>query len=190
MPPLSVACRTCVPTLNSAGKGRLFIEVEAAKNAGLDFLVTVSALGTPHDSVWIRRIEAVAVPAHPSNLACWVAHDQREIWHVLGHNRSGPDERVTTDRDAAHDRGVRADRAAASSSSVVSYKRVPIHLRAGIRNVGQNARRSEEHVVFNHHACIDRHVVLNFDVVSDKRSAIDVHILSDDAPLPDSARLS
>ena len=46
-------------------------------------------------------------------------------------------------------------------------KRMPVHLRARIGDVGQNARRSEKDIIFDHRARVDRNIVLNLDIVSD-----------------------
>ena len=63
----------------------------------------------------------MAVPAHPADLAAGIADHQRVVRNVLGHDRAGADERVAADGDAADDRGVGADRAAALAARVVSY---------------------------------------------------------------------
>src|SRR5262245_57383034 len=80
------------------------VEVEAPEDARLDFLVAVAALRAPHDAVDVRRAEAMTVAAHPPDLVRGVADDEREVGDVFRDDRSGADERVAADRDAADDR--------------------------------------------------------------------------------------
>src|SRR6185295_10354694 len=92
---------------------QFIVEIDAAKDTRLGFLVAIAAFGTPHHAVPVRRLQPVAVPAHPSNLTRGIPHHQGEVRHVLRDGRSGADEPVAADRHAADDGRVRANRASA-----------------------------------------------------------------------------
>src|SRR5688572_33433883 len=120
--------------------------------------------------------------AHPGDLARRVTDHHRVVRHVLVDHGAGADEGVAAHGDAADDGGVGPDRAAAPQDGFL-VERVPIHLRARVRHIGQHAGGPEEYVVFDHHAGVHRHVVLDLDVGTDGHAAVHVDVLSDDAAL-------
>src|SRR5579864_8054759 len=54
------------------GQLSFLVKVEASKDAGLDLLVAVAWFRTIHNPIFIRRIETMPVPAHPSHFTCGV----------------------------------------------------------------------------------------------------------------------
>ena len=62
---------------------------------------------------------------------------------------------------------------------------MPVDLRTRVRDVRQDTRRSQKHIVLDRDTRIDRHVVLDLDVVPDRRPAIDIDVLPDDATFAD-----
>ncbi len=120
--------------------------------------------------------------AHPTGGTRWIAHDQGIIRHVLGHHRAGGDKGVTANGHAAHDRGIGADGASAAEHGLL-IQRMPVHLRAGIGDVGQHAGRPKKYIVLHHRAGINRNVVLNFDVVAHVHIVGDIDVLAQNALL-------
>src|SRR5437016_3696640 len=133
-------------------------------------------------------MEQVTVPTPPSDSAGRVSNDQREVRHAPGNHRAGPDKGITPDGDATHDGGIGAHRTAPLQPGGL-VQRVPVDLGARVDDVRQDTRRSEKHIIVNHHTRIDRDIVLNLDVVADRRPTIDVHVLSYDAVCADPCAL-
>jgi len=86
------------------------------------------------------------VAAHPAGLLRGNALHERVVGHVLRDDRARGDECVAADRVSADDRGVRADRRA-SPNHVLLVERMPVHLRAWVRDVRKDAGRAEEDVI-------------------------------------------
>src|SRR5260370_11458309 len=52
---------------------RFFIQIEAPYNAGLNFLITIPALGANHYPFGVGRLKTVPMATHPSGLTGWVS---------------------------------------------------------------------------------------------------------------------
>ncbi len=70
----------------------------------------------------------MAMPAHPPDLAGWVADNQCKVRNVLGYHCPGSDKRVASNCDSADDRRIRTDSASPFQARCL-VKRVSIHLR-------------------------------------------------------------
>ena len=122
--------------------------------------------------------------AHPADLSCWCADDQRVVMDILGHDGTSSDERVAPDGHAGNNRGICTDRAPAPQHGLL-IKRVADNLGSRIADVGQNAGRTEENVVFDLRSGVNRHVILNLDVVTDHDTAGNVAVLAENAAFAD-----
>src|SRR4051812_28843776 len=65
---------------------RLLVEIQASKDAGPYFVISVTTLGTDHDSAFIRGTQTMSMPAHPSHLAGWVSNNKSEVTDILGYH--------------------------------------------------------------------------------------------------------
>jgi hypothetical protein len=130
----------------------------------------------------------VAVAAHPAGLARRHTHHEGVIGHIGGDHSASSDEGVPANRDPAHHGGVGTN-GTTSPENRPFIQRVPIDLRSGVGDVGQDARRTEKNVVFHHGTRIDGYVVLDLDVVADDDLTGDVYVLAQAAACPQPARL-
>src|SRR2546428_7469366 len=131
-----------------------------------------------------RKVELLAEPAHPADLAAGHAHDQRKGHYVGIADRAGADEGVLAYGDAAEDRAVGAEGCAAldERSAVLILAR---ECRRGVVDVGEHHAGPTDHVVLERDLVIDRHAVLDLDVVADYYAVADEHVLAEDAVAPD-----
>src|SRR5690606_25994675 len=85
---------------------------------------------------------------------------------IGGDDGAGTDHRVLADRDAAQDRRVGTDRGPLAHEGA---RELVLALDVGTRvlDVGEHAGRTEEHVVLERDAVVDRHVVLDATAVTD-----------------------
>ena len=70
-----------IPELN--WQWSLFIQIEAPQNSGFSFPIPVAALRASHLSGCVGGAQPVTVPAHPSDPASWISHDERIVRNVL-----------------------------------------------------------------------------------------------------------
>src|ERR1017187_2974577 len=114
----------------------VFVEIEAADDS-IRKAVAESAFGALRSSVLTER-QLVTVPAHPPFLPAWYTRDPRLIGNILRDEGTGGDERIAADRGTTNDGRIRPDRRAPLQQRPL-VERVPVDLRARIRDVRQNA---------------------------------------------------
>src|SRR6266536_3422329 len=130
------------------------------------------------------RMEPLAALTHPADASRRHA-DHEPIGRDVGrHDGARADERILAQRDAAHDRRVGTDRAAAL------HERAPVcvlarHVTARVHDVGEDTGGTAEDVVFQLDALVDGHVVLDLDVVADPGPRHHDDVLAEVTPLAD-----
>ena len=132
----------------------------------------------------IGHLEPLAALAHPSDSPRRNAYHQSVRWNVRCHDRSGPDERVRSERDAAHHRSIRTYRRTAADQRTLILVLAPYVTSRGV-HIGEHTRWAAEHVVFENDAFVDRDVVLDLDVVADLGIRHHDHVLTEGAPFAD-----
>ena len=131
-----------------------------------------------------RWVEALAVFAHPSDLAGGVANDEGVGLDFFGHNGSGPDEGVGPDVVTTDDGGVGTDGGTFANHSFQVFP-FAVDGAARVDDVGKNHGRSQEHVVFAGDTFIDGDVVLHFHVVAEYDAAGNEYVLAEVTVFPD-----
>lgn len=125
-----------------------------------------------------RQIEAEAMAAHPADVSGGIADHERIGRHIADDHRTGPDKRILSDGDAAHDGGVGAKGGAffhqGSAKFVHAFDFTP-----GIKHIGEDHGGSTEYVVFEGDALVDGDIVLDLAVVADGDLGSDDHVLAD-----------
>lgn len=148
-----------------------------------------------------REIQALAVFAHPADLACRYANHQRIGWHVAVDDRAGADKGVFAHGVAADDGAIGPQGRAALDQGVAIFVFARDRA-AGVVDIGEDHARPAKHVVFKRDIVVHRDVVLNLDVVADddlvpdkdvltKRTvAADDRLAADMNPMPDAGVLA
>lgn len=101
---------------------------------------------------------------HPAALLAWHAQNHSVVWDILGDHRAGRDKAITTEGDTANDGRIGSNSGPASDQSLL-VEGTPVHLRTRIADIGENAGRAEEDVIFNGCAGVDGDIVLNLHIV-------------------------
>lgn len=128
----------------------------------------------------LRMVEAFAAATHPADGVGGVSDDECIIGDIARNDGAGADEAVFTERYAADNRGVGADRGTFANEGFGEFMFAG-NMAAGIGDVGKNHARAAENVVFECHAVENRDVVLDFDAVSDCDVVADVDPLTEHA---------
>ena len=128
----------------------------------------------------------MAMAAHPTFLLAGDTDDEGIIGNVLGNDGSGGDEAVAAQGYSADDGGVGTDGGAAANQGLF-IKRMAKDLGTRIGDIGQDAGRTEENIIFNFRTGINRYVVLNFYIISNANVVCNIHILSKDTTFPNTA---
>ena len=130
--------------------------------------------------------QPLAVRRHPADRAAGHADHQRVVRHIVRHHGARGDEGVPTDRHAAHDGGIRAERRAATNPrrEVLALAH---DVAARVPDVREDHRGAAEDVILEHHAVIQRDVVLDLHVVADDDVAGNEDVLAEIA-VPAEAR--
>lgn len=140
-------------------------------------MVLLVAFGACGDTFFIEG-EAMPVFAHPTDPAGWIA-DYQSVWrNIFGHNSSGSDHGIFTDRMAANDRCIRTDR---SSFSDMRFQ-IPVltgNGTAGIDHVRKNTTGSQKDIIPASHTGIDGDIVLHLHIISQDDLRRDYDILPD-----------
>ena len=127
-----------------------------------------------------RKVEALAVAAHPADLPGRHADHQREGRHVAIDDGAGADEGVFPDRVAADDGAIGPEGGAAPDQGVAVFV-LAGYGAAGIVDIGEDHARAAEHVILQRHVVVHRDVVLDLDVVADDDPVADEDILAEGA---------
>src|SRR5690242_2541465 len=104
--------------------------------------------------------------AHPADLPGRIADDERMRRNVMGDDRPGGNEAMTSQTMAAENGGVRTDRGAASDDRR-SELVLALDIGARVVDVREDAGRAAEHVAAERHTLIDAHIVLDLAAIAD-----------------------
>lgn len=124
----------------------------------------------------------MTMAAHPSFLAGGVAHHKGIIGNVLGDYTACGNETVSTKGYSADNGGVGTNGGSPPDKCLL-VETVPVNLRSGIRDVGQNTGRAQENIIFNGRSRVDGDIVLHLDVIADDDTTVDINILAKNASL-------
>ena len=106
--------------------------------------------------------------------------------HIFGYHRTGTDETVLTEGVTAYDGGI-GPYGCTTTDDGLAVLILAADGRAGIDDVGEHHRRSQEYIVLAAYAGIDGYVVLDFTVAAQHHVRRDDHVLTDVAVLTDGA---
>lgn len=123
------------------------------------------------------KIKALAVLAHPADLARRHADHQRVGRHVTVDDGTGADEGVFADGVATDDSAIGPQGGATLDQRVAIFV-LARDATAGVVDVGEDHARPAEHVVFQRNVVVHRDVVLHFDVVADDDLVADKDVLA------------
>lgn len=115
-------------------------------------------------------MKLATMAAHPAELAGGVSDHKREVGHGFGNDGTGTDECIVTDVVAADHGGIGTDGGTAAHTGA-GILASAVDTAAGIGNVSENHRGTEENVVTASNAGIDGDVVLNLHVVAKRDAA-------------------
>ena len=131
-----------------------------------------------------ERSACAATGAHAPVAARGNARYESVRWNIARDHRSGGDERVLTDGDAADDRCIGTDRRAATDAR--RFEGVaPIDLCAWPSYVGEDRGWADEYVGFQRDAGVDRDIVLNAAAVTNDGGRGDENVLAKHATRAD-----
>src|SRR5688572_7528961 len=128
--------------------------------------------------------EPLTALAHPPQLTGRNTDHQSIGRHVARNDSSRTDERVFTERNSAHDGGVRADRRTAPHPGCLVLV-LARDVTARVDDVGKHHRRSAKHVILELDALVYRNVVLDLHIRADLHAIHHDHILAERASLTD-----
>ena len=129
------------------------------------------------------EVEALAVAAHPANLACWVAHEESVVRYVPSDDAASADERPASDGAASDDGTVGAQCCTAKYARRCEFGAV--YGGARVANVRKYATGAEEYFVFEYDSVVKANVVLYSAAIADDDAGGDEHILTQDAAVAD-----
>ena len=132
------------------------------------------------------KAQLMARAAHPSGLAGRIAHDQGIGGHFPGDYGAGADEGVGSDFVTAHDGGIGTD-GSSSTHYCAGVLVFPGDGTAGIDDIGEYTRGSEEYVVFTHNTGVKTYIILHLHVIAQHNVWTDHDILPDVAVFPNQA---
>src|SRR2546428_5703060 len=134
-----------------------------------------------------RPVERAAAFTHPPNPFRGDPRDERVGGNIFRDDGTRGDHRVVSDPDAAHDRGVGANRRVVLH---VRWRDRPLFRhRPRVHVVREDRVRADEHPVADRDAVVDRREVLELAVVPDDDVRVDVHVLPDPAVAADACIL-
>ena len=122
----------------------------------------------------------------PSYLPGGIADHQCICRHIFGDYRAGTDEAVLAERMSADDGGIRAYRGSFLNDGLFVFV-FAAYCCAGVDDVREDHRGSEEHVVLAAHTGIDGDVVLDLAITTEHYIGRDNNILTDITVLADDA---
>ena len=125
----------------------------------------------------IAKVDAVRTNAHPTDDPSGVSRNQRKMRHVLCHHRPGTDKGISPDGNTAHDGTVGAESRTSANQGRTQFIHAP-DFATRIKHVGEDHRRSAEHVIIESHAFINGDVILDFDPVANVHIGPNDNILS------------
>src|SRR5438093_3807609 len=102
---------------------------------------------------------------HPPGHASRAAHDEGVVRHIFCHHRTGTDEGVLANGDAAEDRTVRPKRGTSFNESWLQLAHAG-NFAARIDDVRENHGRAAKHRILERHGFIEGDIVLNLDPIA------------------------
>jgi hypothetical protein len=135
-------------------------------------------------SLTLAELKSHATLAHPADPPGRDSYHQGERRHVTPDYRSGSDEAVLTESDAAKDGSIGTNRATPTYQCplVLGF---PGDVAPRIDHVGEHTTRPAKHVVLEHDSFIDRDVVLDLYVVAEPCPRHDHNVLPEVAAFAD-----
>ncbi len=121
------------------------------------------AAGAYRQAVFIEA-QALAVLAHPADLAGGVADDEGIRLYFLGDHGPCANEGVGSDVVATNDGGIGPDGGPFADHGFHVFP-FAVHGAAGVMDIGEDHARPQKNVIFADHAFINGDVVLHFDII-------------------------
>ena len=122
----------------------------------------------------------------PTDLFGRVADHEGIRRYIFGDDGTGTDETVLAERVTAHDSRVRAD-GCTSFDDRLAVLILAADRSTRVDDIGEDHRRTEEHIIFATHTGIDGDVVLDLTVTTEHHIRRDHHVLTDITVLTDDA---
>jgi len=131
-----------------------------------------------------RKLELLAMFAHPAGLARGNPGNESIVGNVVGHDRSGGDESETSNGNAADDCAIGSEAGARPHPRLAKFM-LSLDSCARIVDVREHGARATEDGVLEDNGVVDRNVVLDPAVVPDNNPATNKDVLAENDVAPE-----